>query len=256
MPRCDPCGRQFSDGKALHQHFQDSKYHSYCSRCDSSFISDARQEKHIKTSPRHNICGLCSETHDFDSRIGLKKHAKEVHTYCSECKEGFQSPAALRSHDIDKHHVCEECEEYFKDSANHWLVSTKHAASEVILLSNTQTKHQNVHQPRKLKCYGCPRTFGLHSTLLHHLESRECDSRSDRDLVDDVALGCDMSSVYSLDGPEYFFFCPTCEKRCFDKMSGLFQHIESKPCNERIRDSPSLNKFLGDLKSRIHNSAK
>lgn len=107
-----------------------------------------------------------------------------------------------------------------------------------------------VHLERSIECYGCYRRFVTYPAMIIHLESGACESEMDmidlnesaaicfqwkayidEDYRDDLLDRCDLQSEYS--EPVYPFRCPECDT-CFTKLSGLFQHVYSKACNQGL----------------------
>ena|SRR5437762_12493355 len=122
-----------------------------------------------------------------------------------------------------------------------------------------------VHLDRSIECYGCTRTFTTYAGMIIHLESGTCDSGVDildlnesaamcyqwrhyvdEEYRDDMLGGCDLPTEY--DDTVYPFKCPTCET-VFSKLSGLFQHIGSQSCEQRLTEG-AVRKLVRWLKVR------
>lgn len=85
--------------------------------------------------------------------------------------------------------------------------------------------------------------------MLLHMETGGCEGGINLNFIDEVALGCYQSRMYTSDSTDFGFQCPTCSTP-FSYMSALLQHAESDACEEDIRDKP-LKQFLNYLRSRL-----
>lgn len=106
--------------------------------------------------------------------------------------------------------------------------------------------------------------------MIIHLESGACESGTDIfDLNESAAMcfqwkayldaryrdelrnRCNLKSEYI--GPVYPFRCPECDTG-FTKLSGLFQHVYSKSCNQGLYEG-KIGKLIRWLEVR-HNSSE
>jgi hypothetical protein len=107
-----------------------------------------------------------------------------------------------------------------------------------------------VHLPRSIECLCCNETYPTYSAMIIHLESGACRSNIDiydlnkvaarcfqwkayieKEYRDDLLSGCNLQDEYG-EGVRPFK-CPECY-RPFTKLSGLFQHVYSKACNQKL----------------------
>lgn len=121
-----------------------------------------------------------------------------------------------------------------------------------------------VHLEPSVECYGCYRKFTTYPAMILHLESGACPSDVKTTDLNESAAMCfqwaayigsnfraellnrgDPQSNYS--GPVYSFRCPGCDAE-FAKLSGLFQHVCSKSCDQYLCDGTmaKLVKWLGN----------
>src|ERR1051325_8275275 len=119
-----------------------------------------------------------------------------------------------------------------------------------------------VHLERLTECYGCYRKFTVYPAMIIHLESGTCPSEIDVFDLNESAAMCfqwnayingdyrnellnreDLQSKYS--ESVYPFRCPECDT-VFTKLSGLFQHVYSKACNQGLHEGKmaKLTKWL------------
>ena len=124
-----------------------------------------------------------------------------------------------------------------------------------------------IHLEPSIKCYGCDQKFTTYHGMIIHLESGKCPSEIDMLSLNRSAALCfqwkayldeqyqgELRNRYDLEA-EYRdavrpFYCPTCGKD-FSKLSGLFQHVYSKACDQGL-DEGAIGKLVGWLRSR-HN---
>ncbi|KAL2783495.1 hypothetical protein BJX66DRAFT_127263 [Aspergillus keveii] len=209
---CTLCSRFFVSQSALYSHFRFSTQHEWCEKCSRVFVPTAARDAHFRESSRHNICPTCGRLQDFDTPAELARHLEEFHFCCTSCSPYVyhDSPEELRRHDVAQHNLCIKCGDYF-GNANNLLM------------------HQQRHQPRTMRCYGCDHTFKSFSGMLIHLESGACASQMTEDQIDALAHRCYQSRKYvlrGLDGGEgWMYKCPTCYRE-FMKLSALYQHAE------------------------------
>ncbi|OCK89144.1 uncharacterized protein K441DRAFT_296726 [Cenococcum geophilum 1.58] len=123
-----------------------------------------------------------------------------------------------------------------------------------------------VHLDPSVECYGCYRIFTTYAGMIIHLESGSCDSGInildlnesaalcyqwkhyiDEEYHDDMVEGYDLYLDYmgNYNGSVYPFKCPTCGTG-FAKLSGLFQHIGSQTCDQRLRNG-AIGKLINWL---------
>lgn len=107
-----------------------------------------------------------------------------------------------------------------------------------------------VHLERSIECHGCYQTFSTYPAMILHLESGACESEIDiidlnasaamcfqwkayldEEYRNELLARCDIHSEYS--EAVYPFNCPGCGTD-FTKLSGLFQHVYSKACNQGL----------------------
>ncbi|EUC26626.1 hypothetical protein COCCADRAFT_113826 [Bipolaris zeicola 26-R-13] len=131
--------------------------------------------------------------------------------------------------------VCTKCERHF-DSLN----NLRH--------------HKPVHLKPSVECYGFTPSFTTYSTMIIHLESRRYTSGIDilyldksaaifyqwqkflhEGYYDDILSYYDLEEEY--DSAAYPFRCPECDTM-FSKLSGLFQHVGSGSCEQRLNCGP------------------
>src|ERR1051326_2378700 len=103
---------------------------------------------------------------------------------------------------------------------------------------------------RTVACYGCTKTFSTYPSMIHHLESGMCDSELEGADLNKSAAECyqwrefmemeyrdgmleSQHTQEEVDGTAYPFKCPTCDN-LFSKLSGLFQHVETRACDQRL----------------------
>jgi hypothetical protein len=122
-----------------------------------------------------------------------------------------------------------------------------------------------VHLERSVECYGCFRKFVTYPAMILHLEPGTCPSGIDiidlnqsaamcyqwkayidADFRDELLNRCDLKSEYS--GSVYPYKCPECDTG-FSKLSGLFQHVYSQACDQRL-DEGKIAKLIRWLESR------
>lgn len=149
---------------------------------------------------------------------------------------------------LEEENVCTTCDEHFQSPSN-------------------LSSHQVVHLAPSIECYGCYRKFPTYSATVIHMESGACDSKIDmfylnksaatyyqwkayidKDYRDDLLNGYDpqfgqMETVYP-------FRCPEC-RTGFTKLSGLFQHADSKAkdCNQGLYEG-KMGKLVRWLESQ------
>jgi len=107
-----------------------------------------------------------------------------------------------------------------------------------------------VHLERAIECYGCYRTFSTYPGMIIHLESGTCESGIDVIDLSESATQCFQWKAYidaefgngllncqdprsDYNNTVYPFYCPEC-KMVFTRLSGLFQHVYSKACNQGL----------------------
>src|ERR1700743_72524 len=107
-----------------------------------------------------------------------------------------------------------------------------------------------VHLERSLECYGCYHKFSTYPAMVLHLESGGCVSEIDKLDLNESAAMCFQWKAYLNEGfrdemlarhdlqaeydrPVYPFNCPGCRTE-FTKLSGLFQHANSKACDQSL----------------------
>ena len=122
-----------------------------------------------------------------------------------------------------------------------------------------------VHLERSISCYGCYRAFVTYPAMILHLEAGTCPSGIDRIDLNESAAMCYQWAAFidreyrselldreSLQGwycgPVYPFKCPECDVN-FSKLSGLFQHVYSKACDQRL-DQGKIAKLVRWLENR------
>ncbi|KAL2003491.1 hypothetical protein VTN02DRAFT_3700 [Thermoascus thermophilus] len=123
--------------------------------------------------------------------------------------------------------MCDSCGKYFENE-------------------NNLRMHERSHEPADLECYGssCYRNFASFSAMLIHLESGNCDSGTDCNEINDLAVTCFQHKKYSTDIADYYpYFCPCCSRQ-FRLLSGLYQHAETTPgCKYLLEQPYSLAKL-------------
>lgn len=107
--------------------------------------------------------------------------------------------------------------------------------------------------------------FTTYAGMIIHLESGTCDCGIDRIDLNESAAMCyqwrhfldreyrdemlEGRNIYlKYSDTIYPFKCPTCET-IFSKLSGLFQHISSQTCEQRLSDG-AIGKLVKWLKRR------
>lgn len=134
-------------------------------------------------------------------------------------------------------------------------------AISMIVCENNHVQHKMVHLDRSVGCCGCTRTFTTYAGMIIHLESGTCGSGIDILDLNESAAMCYQWRHYideeyrdymlerrNLDLEAYSFRCPTCET-VFSKLSGLFQHIGSRACGQRLREG-AVGKLVRWLENR------
>ncbi|KAL2854519.1 hypothetical protein BJY01DRAFT_205302 [Aspergillus pseudoustus] len=204
---CTLCDRSFVSETALYSHCRFTTQHDWCERCNRVFVSSAARDEHFRASSRHNICPTCGRLQDFETAADLQRHLEDFHFCCSCCNLNHSSAEKLRLHDVAVHNLCIKCGDYFANA-------------------NDLRMHQQTHQPRVMRCYGCNHTFKSFSGMLIHLESGACASRMTEAEINNLAHECYQSRKYINNWAEgWMYRCPSCYKE-FVKLSALYQHAE------------------------------
>ncbi|EMD65832.1 hypothetical protein COCSADRAFT_86158, partial [Bipolaris sorokiniana ND90Pr] len=178
----------------------------------------------------------------------VQHHRSTLHRIiCDGCDDGgwwIPDSQAYKEHLTDDN-VCTVYERHF-DSLN----NLRH--------------HKLVHLEPSIECYGCTRSFTTYSGMIIHLESGTCTSGIDTLDLNESAAMCyqwkkfldeeyrdDILSCYDFE-EEYFsavylFRCPECDTT-FSKLSGLFQHVSSGSCEQKLNGGPiaKLVKWLSN----------
>ncbi|KAK4450970.1 hypothetical protein QBC34DRAFT_323304 [Podospora aff. communis PSN243] len=221
---CPSCGRQFKKSNSLHQHCRDKHPKTYCFRCQRPFALRDDLRRHVKMSSNHHRCDECQHHPDFETASELCDHRVQKHFCCTNCEKGFGSSASLQQHDVAVHNLCVVCGNFFDSPSN--LIN-----------------HQRVHAPKNTPCLGgCNQMFDRDSAMLLHLEAGTCPSGINVQVINACAQNCDESASYRSTNEDWEFCCPGC-KTPFAKMSGVFQHSESRFC-ESPGGEAALDKFL------------
>ncbi|KAL3456781.1 hypothetical protein BJX64DRAFT_270116 [Aspergillus heterothallicus] len=207
---CTLCDRYFISETALESHNRHTNQHEWCERCSRVFVSVAARDIHFRESGRHNICHMCGRLQDFYTRRELERHLEDFHFHCLCCQIRHRSPEESREHNVDVHNLCVKCGDYFSNE-------------------NNLRMHQQTHQPRTMRCYGCQHAYKSFSGMLIHLESGACASQMTKDEIDDLAHECYQSRKFindpANDGEGWMYKCPSCYRE-FLNLSGLYQHAE------------------------------
>ncbi|UPX11155.1 uncharacterized protein EKO05_0001777 [Ascochyta rabiei] len=143
---------------------------------------------------------------------------------------------------------CQACETHFKSPSN-------------------LHRRKMVHLERSIECYGCYRKFTTYPAMILHLESGSCPfeiqifdlnesaticsqwkAYRDEDYRDELLNRDDQQSEYS--ETVYPFRCPGCDIG-FTRISGLFQNVFSKACNQ-VLYAGKIGKLIKWLENR-HN---
>ena len=279
--RCGPCDRDFNSRRALYDHCGNAAVHygQWCGRCERLFVNQAAREGHVSKSKFHRLCWYCDvDCVDSEER---DDHMFDFHFQCLECSVRETSSRRLSWHMEDAHHYCSLCERFFgtennlrqvgggeefalkrdripltpKDSSILFLPSSDalliHVACHQLLTCLLAIhQHQKIHVPRNLQCYGCDRYFATTSAMMIHLESGTCDCGIDRHELDRLAYKCYQSRDYTNGWNDYYRYrCPHCDFT-FRFVSGLFQHVESEACNQRLVGT-SLGKLEHFISIRV-----
>ena len=107
-----------------------------------------------------------------------------------------------------------------------------------------------VHLERSVECHRCYQKFKTYPAMIIHLESGACESGIDiidlnesaakcyqwkaylaEEYREELLHRCDLSIEYGIS--VYPFKCPECDT-VFTKLSGLFQHVYSKACDQSL----------------------
>ena len=212
MAYCGGCHRQFIDQSAFEQHKRDSPLHRranngsrkegcYCPQCVKYFPSTKALINHSEAV--HYFCA--DHRRYFNSYEGLCSHykAKNDHYYCEFCDELFGDEEDLMEHGDDFHWTCETCTLIFKDRDE----LMDHDEEEHIYCRqcdrhfnrqrdlDTHLNHSAYHQPRNIKCPGCPGRFISISGLLHHAESGNCTGGITRLAVNTYVARVDRKNI-------------------------------------------------------------
>ncbi|KAH7122615.1 hypothetical protein B0J11DRAFT_464580 [Dendryphion nanum] len=223
---------------------------TYCSRCEKEFPSPRALQQHYDDSASHFRCDICVFDGNTWDKL-LEHYRKTKHrVVCQGCDDGEGMTWVTGSQEYLAHlkeqNVCQVCEEHFQSASN---------------LDN----HKMVHLERSIECYGCDQKFTTYPAMILHLESGACDSEIDRFDLNESAALCfqwkayldkdyrdellnrdDLQSEYS--GPVYPFKCPECDT-VFTKLSGLFQHVYSKACEQGLYEG-KMAKLIKWLEKR------
>ncbi|KAF9729908.1 hypothetical protein PMIN04_010628 [Paraphaeosphaeria minitans] len=223
---------------------------THCSRCVRDFSSPRALQQHLDDSANHYRCEVCG----FDASTWdkwLKHHRKTGHrVVCQGCDDGEGMTWVAGSQEYLAHlkeeNVCRTCEEHFQNPSN-------------------LNHHNMVHLDPLIECYGCHRKFVTYPAMVLHLEAGTCPSGIDVIDLNESAAMCyqweayvdtdfrnellnrdDLKLEYS--GLVYPFKCPGCDTG-FTKLSGLFQHVYSKACNQGLYEG-KMAKLVKWLKNR------
>ncbi|KAF2022484.1 hypothetical protein EK21DRAFT_83284, partial [Setomelanomma holmii] len=206
---------------------------TYCSRCNLS-SSKQRLQQHYDDSPSHYRCEICG--YDRATWDELVEHYRktEHRVVCQGCNDGDGMAWVGGSQEYLTHlkdeNVCQGCEIHFQTASN-------------------LDHHRMVHLERSIRCYGCSDKFTTYSGMILHLESGTCDSEIDiYDLNESAAMCYQWKAYLDGDEPVFPFRCPECEVG-FTKLSGLFQHVYSKACNQDLY-AGKMAKLTNWLKKR------
>ncbi|PVH95299.1 hypothetical protein DM02DRAFT_164022 [Periconia macrospinosa] len=221
---CSRCGRGFSSQRALQQHYNDSANHYRCGVCEFDALSWDKLCSHYRETEHRIVCQGCDDGKGATWSAGSS-------AYFAHLKE---------------ENVCETCEEHFETSSNLY-------------------HHKMVHMERSVECYGCYQKFITYPAMILHLEAGTCSSNIDRFDLNESAAMCyqwkafvdedyrdelldrdDLQWKYS--EPVYAFRCPECGAG-FTKLSGLFQHVYSKACNQGLYEG-KIGKLIRWLENR------
>ncbi|KAJ5022570.1 hypothetical protein J3E73DRAFT_434043 [Bipolaris maydis] len=234
---------------AIHTGYTDisSRTKPYCHRCDRTFDTGRARDQHYDASARHHICDVCRfDGSSYDESV--QHNRSTLHRImCDGCDDDgwwILDSQAYKDH-LRNDNVCTTCERHF-DSLN----NLRH--------------HKLVHLKPSVECYGCTRSFTTYSGMIIHLESGTCASSIDILDLNKSAAMCyqwqkfldeeyrdDILSCYDLeeeyDGAVYPFKCLECDTT-FSKLSGLFQHVGSGSCEQRLNGGPiaKLVKWLSN----------
>ena len=106
-------------------------------------------------------------------------------------------------------------------------------------------QHQKTHGDTPIACLGCTKSFSCYSLMFEHLESGQCNSKANHE-----RLKLHIDNIYEQEksycityrhqlGNKYKlvnFTCPKCNTE-FDRMSLLFQHLETRACVKVHRET-------------------
>ncbi|XTI93707.1 hypothetical protein V2W45_1253331, partial [Cenococcum geophilum] len=228
---------------------------AYYSRCGRTFPSQQALQQHYDDSASHNPCEVCGFDGSTWEKL-LRHHRKTQHRIvCQGCDDGEGMTWVSGSQEYIDHlkeqNVCKTCERHFESPSN-----LEH--------------HRMVHLRRSLECYSCYQTFSTYLAMVIHLESGACESEIDiidlnesaamcfqwkayldEEFRDDLLDRHDLRSAYS--DSVYPFKCPECDT-VFTKLSGLFQHVYSKACDQDLYEG-KIGKLVRWLEVR-HSAAE
>ncbi|KAF2467707.1 uncharacterized protein BDR25DRAFT_266704 [Lindgomyces ingoldianus] len=223
---------------------------TYCSRCEREFPSQQALQQHYNDSASHYRCEICGfDGSTWDKWIG--HHRKTKHrVVCQGCDDGKGWAWVAGSQEYLAHlkeqNVCQACEMHFQNASN-------------------LDHHKMVHLERSIECYACYQKFPTYPAMILHLESGTCPSKINILHLNESAAMCfqwkayldpgyrdellnrdDLKTEYS--EPVYPFKCPECVVS-FTKLSGLFQHVYSKACNQGLYEG-KMAKLIKWLENR------
>ncbi|KAJ6280849.1 hypothetical protein J3E71DRAFT_392137 [Bipolaris maydis] len=195
---------------AIHTGYADisSRTKPFCYRCDRTFDTGRARDQHYDASARHHICDVCQL--DGSSYDELVQHNRST------------------LHRI----MCDGCDD------DGWWIPDSQAYKDHLRNDN----HKLVHLKPSVECYGCTRSFTTYSGMIIHLESGTCTSGINILDLNKSAPMCYqwqkfLDEEYQYDGAVYLFRSPECDTT-FPKLSGLFQHVGSGSCEQRLNGGP------------------
>ncbi|KAE8354499.1 hypothetical protein BDV28DRAFT_130811 [Aspergillus coremiiformis] len=206
---CTHCDREFSSQKALTTHAAlNLQTAHWCKRCTRAFPSQTAITAHRHRSAAHHICTKCL-ARDFETEQQRKAHLQDIHHTCATCENSFANKEELEAHVRVAHLSCEICGQVFHDA-------------------NSLGMHRDVHQERRVRCFGCAGRFARYSSMVAHLESGGCCCRITREMVKAVVLEFSGREYRMLDQTADKYLCPTCARKSAS-LSALCQHAERTP---------------------------
>ncbi|KAH8704335.1 hypothetical protein GQ44DRAFT_782742 [Phaeosphaeriaceae sp. PMI808] len=180
--KCGSCGKVCERLDILEDH-RIATGHCFCSECDIPFESQSASTKHRETEVHASEFRCCNcdisfkDIHALNAHMASRAHRKplkeESHQKTSKAKKAKKSIAPNSS---DR--SCKQCQRTFKSSQ----ALQQHCES---------IKHKPLSALGCPVGKGCRGNFSAPSSLLHHLESGNCESGMDRYDIYHMVQLCD-----------------------------------------------------------------